>query len=69
MNVTLKLFALLADHLPPESRSSHRLELDVVPGTTVLGTVRLATLPPRQLGSVALPRHRADITLDDCSEA
>ena len=34
-----------------------------------LVTIRLVPLPALQFGSVALPRHRADITLDDCSDA
>jgi sulfur-carrier protein len=45
MKVTLKLFASLADHLPPESRRSHRLELDVESGTTVLDIVRRQRIP------------------------
>jgi sulfur-carrier protein len=45
MNVTLRLFASLADCLPQKSRSSHRLELDVEPGTTVLDIVRRQRIP------------------------
>ena len=45
MNVTLRLFASLANQLPPESRRSHRLALDVEPGTTVLDIVRSRRVP------------------------
>jgi hypothetical protein len=34
-----------------------------------LWTIRLAPLPHRRLGSVVVPRHRVDITLDACPEA
>ena len=40
MKVGLKLFASLAAHLPAEARSSHRLDLDVEPGTTVADLIR-----------------------------
>jgi sulfur-carrier protein len=45
MRITLKLFASLAVHLPAEVRSSHRLDLDVEPGTTVLDVVRHHRIP------------------------
>lgn len=35
MKVTLKLFASLQDHLPPEARSRNALELDLPQGTTI----------------------------------
>jgi molybdopterin converting factor small subunit len=45
MKVALKLFASLTDHLPPEARSSHRVDLDVEAGTTVLDLVRRHRIP------------------------
>jgi sulfur carrier protein ThiS len=45
MKITLKLFASLAVHLPAEARSSHRVDLDVGPGTTVLDVIRRQGIP------------------------
>jgi sulfur carrier protein ThiS len=45
MTITLKLFASLAVHLPAEARSSHRVRLDVEPGTTVLDVIRRQGIP------------------------
>jgi sulfur carrier protein ThiS len=39
MKITLKLFASLSLRLPAEARSSHCLELEVDPGTTVLDVI------------------------------
>ncbi len=45
MRITLKLFASLSTHLPPEARRHHRVELDVLPGATVLDVIRAQHLP------------------------
>jgi len=45
MTITLKLFASLAAHLPAHARSSHRVDLDVEPGTTVLDVIRHQGIP------------------------
>ncbi len=45
MKITLKLFASLASHLPAEARSSHQVELEVDPGTTVLDVIRRQGVP------------------------
>jgi sulfur-carrier protein len=45
MKVTLKLFASLAGHLPAEARSSHAMNLDAPPGTTVLDVIRRQGIP------------------------
>lgn len=45
MRITLKLFASLDVHLPVEARSSHSVDLDVGPGTTVLDVVRRQGVP------------------------
>ena len=44
MKITLKLFASLSIRLPAEARSSHCLQLDLDPGTTVLDVVHLMGL-------------------------
>jgi sulfur-carrier protein len=45
MKITLKLFASLAVHLPAEARRSHRVDLDIDPGTTVLDVIRRQGVP------------------------
>lgn len=45
MKVTLKLFASLAAHLPPEARASHKIDLDVDPGTTIQDVIRRQHIP------------------------
>ena len=45
MRIALKLFASLTEHLPPEARARHRVELDVDPGTTVLDVIRRQGIP------------------------
>jgi sulfur carrier protein ThiS len=47
MRVALKLYASLADHLPPQARRDNRLELDVEPGVTVLDLIERMQLPKR----------------------
>ncbi len=44
MKITLKLFASLSIRLPAEARSSHCLQLDLDPGTTVLAVIQLMGL-------------------------
>ncbi len=45
MRVGLKLFASLVDRLPPEARPSHRVDLDVDEGSTVLDVIRRQGIP------------------------
>jgi sulfur-carrier protein len=45
MKISLKLFASLAVRLPAEARTSHRIELDLDPGTTILDVVRRQGIP------------------------
>jgi sulfur carrier protein ThiS len=45
MTITLKLFASLAAHLPPEARRRHSIHLDIEPGTTVLDVIRGQRIP------------------------
>jgi len=47
MRVTLKLYASLADHLPAEARSNHRLPLDLPAGTTIADVIMQQSLPPK----------------------
>lgn len=46
MIVTLKLFATLAVHLPPEARKDHRAEVEVAEGATVQGVIDQFRVPP-----------------------
>jgi sulfur carrier protein ThiS len=45
VKATLKLFASLTAYLPAEARSSHRVDLDVEPGITVLDVIRRQGIP------------------------
>ena len=45
MKITLKLFASLTAHLPADARASHRIELDVEPGTTARDVIRRQHIP------------------------
>jgi molybdopterin synthase sulfur carrier subunit len=45
MTITLKLFASLAAHLPSEARASHRIDLDIDHGSTVLDVIRRQGIP------------------------
>ena len=45
VQVTLKLYASLADHLPPEARSTHRLPLELPSGTTIAEVIGRQNLP------------------------
>jgi sulfur carrier protein ThiS len=47
MQVTLKLYATLAEHLPAELRTTHRLPLDLAAGTTVADVIGQQKLPPK----------------------
>ena len=46
MRVTLKLYATLADYLPPAARAANAVELDVPEGATVTGAIAPYNLPP-----------------------
>ena len=47
MKVTLKLYAMLADHLPTEARKTNALELEIKAGTTVASCINDLNLPTR----------------------
>lgn len=71
MRIALKLFASLADRLPPEARARHRVELDVEPGTTVLDVIRRERIPEAQCflvlvdGAWVAPPDRATRVLSE----
>ncbi len=47
MQVTLKLYASLSEHLPPDARSGNQISVDVEPGTSIPGIVEPYNLPPK----------------------
>jgi sulfur-carrier protein len=57
MRITLKLFASLAAHLPPEARDRHRVDLDVPPGATVLEVIRQQRIPETLCAIVLVDGH------------
>ena len=57
MTIGLKLFASLAVHLPAEARASHRIDLDVGPGTTVLDVIRGHGIPEALCAIVLVDGH------------
>lgn len=52
MRITLKLFASLSGHLPPDARSRHQVELGVPEGTTVVDLIRRQGIPEGQCAIV-----------------
>ncbi|MCF8209326.1 MAG: MoaD/ThiS family protein [Rhodoferax sp.] len=46
MKITLKMFATLTDYLPPESRYTNIVELEVANAATILQVVEPYHLPP-----------------------
>jgi sulfur carrier protein ThiS len=57
MRVTLKLYASLADQLPPEARRDNRLPLEVPAGTTVADVIGARNLPPKLCHLVLVNGH------------
>ena len=57
MRITLKLFASLTARLPAEARASHRIDLEVDPGTTVLEVIRRQGLPEALCAIVLVDGH------------
>lgn len=47
MRITLKLYASLSQHLPPEARDGNQVQLDVAPGTSILQVVEPYNLPAK----------------------
>ncbi len=74
VRVALKLYASLADYLPPEARSAHRLELELPPGTTVASVIERQNLPAKMCHLVLVngffipPGKRSSHTLEPGDE-
>ena len=54
MKITLKLFASLGSHLPPECRSRLWMELELPPGATLQDALQRQGVPPAQCAIVLL---------------
>ena len=69
MKITLKLFASLTDYLPPESKYTNMVELDIAPETTIGQLVEQYRLPEKLVhlvlvnGSYIAPELRVNRTL------
>ena len=57
MQVTLKLYASLADHLPPEARRNNRMPLELPAGTTIAEVIGAQNLPPKMCHLVLVNGH------------
>ncbi len=73
MRVVFKLFATLADYLPPE-RKGNIVELEVAPGTTVMELIHRFLVPGKRAHLVLVngvfmpPGGRAARTLEENDE-
>jgi sulfur carrier protein ThiS len=71
MRITLKLYASLSQHLPPEARDGNAVQLDVAPDTPILGVVEPYNLPAKLVHLVLVngvyvpPDQRLTKTLHD----
>lgn len=71
MKITFKLYATLTDHLPPEARSSNRIELDVPPAATIADVIAPFALPMKLVhlvlvnGVYVAPEQRATHALNE----
>ena len=69
MKITLKLFATLTDYLPPESRYTNVVELELAPGTRIGQIIEQYRLPEELVHLVLVngvymgPEKRATQTL------
>lgn len=57
MNITLKLFASLTDYLPPESRRSNIVELQVDSGASISQIIEPFGLPMKLVHLVLVNGH------------
>jgi sulfur carrier protein ThiS len=57
MKITLKLFASLTDYLPPESKYTNIVKLDIVPETTIGQLVDQYRLPEKLVHLVLVNGH------------
>jgi sulfur carrier protein ThiS len=71
MKITLKLFASLTDYLPPESKYTNIVALDIAPETTIDQLVEQYRLPEKLVhlvlvnGSYVAPEKRPTQTLNE----
>jgi len=71
MKITLKLFASLTDYLPPESKYTNIVELNIAPETTIADLVEQHRLPEKLVhlvlvnGSYIAPEQRPAKTLKE----
>ncbi|HEU4459380.1 MAG TPA: MoaD/ThiS family protein [Methylibium sp.] len=71
MKITFKLYATLTDHLPPEARTSNRVELEVPPQATIADVIAPFGLPMKLVHLVLVngvyvePAQRATRTLQE----
>lgn len=69
MQITFKLFATLTDYLPPASRSTNIVALDVAPDASILQIIEPFGLPPNLVhlvlvnGKYIAPADRGSQTL------
>ena len=57
MIVTLKLFATLAAHLPPEARKDHQAQVEAAAGCSVLDLIERFRVPPELCTLVLVNGH------------
>lgn len=71
MKITLKLFASLTDYLPPESKYTNIVDLDIAPDTTIGQLVEQYRLPEKLVhlvlvnGGYVAPEKRLAQTLNE----
>jgi len=78
MRITLKLYAMLTDHLPPAAeggtRAGNEVALEVAGGASVQGVIEQCRLPPRLVHLVLVngvyiePQARASHALNPADE-
>jgi molybdopterin synthase sulfur carrier subunit len=69
MKISLKLFATLTDYLPPESRGTNIVEIDIAPEAPISQIIDQYRLPPKLVhlvlvnGKYIEPEKRSTYTL------
>ncbi len=57
MQITFKLYASLAEHLPPERRRDNQMTLDVAEGATIVQVIEPFQLPMKLVHLVLINGH------------
>ena len=71
MNITFKLYASLAQHLPPEAARGNAVQIDVAPQSTIADIIAPYNLPMKLVhlvlinGVYVAPEDRASRTLQE----